>query len=209
MIFQIGKFYEHSAGMQMAIVGEVLTTMYGNTLIAECSNCGDFRPVGRDESATQNWSEITKGKWLRNFSRENNLPPSFPEKIMTLNTIQPSGHFYPSDLVQKKIDEMKEAGHSLLGVMGIPQYDPNVTYLDLEEVSHEIKNLRIVDDVLLGDIYILNTPKGKVLWDMMLETHVDFKCALLANMPQPAGEINVVSAIHFLGIHAVPREETT
>lgn len=52
MVFEKGKYYRHSAGAEMSIVGEVETTLYGNCLVAE--NAGkscktDLSPVGRDE----------------------------------------------------------------------------------------------------------------------------------------------------------------
>jgi hypothetical protein len=68
MKFEIGKFYKHTTGQQIAIVGEVETTMYGRCLVAECSDKADLLPVGADESHAENYSEITKEEWMMNFS---------------------------------------------------------------------------------------------------------------------------------------------
>lgn len=69
MKFEIGKFYEHTSGKQVAIVGKVKTTMWGETLVAENANESYLSPFGSDEAAAENWSEITKEEWMKNFSK--------------------------------------------------------------------------------------------------------------------------------------------
>lgn len=68
MVFEVGKFYRHTGGQELAILGELETTMYGKCLVAETNKSGNFMPVGRDESATQNYTEISKEEWMKNFS---------------------------------------------------------------------------------------------------------------------------------------------
>jgi hypothetical protein len=68
MQFEIGKYYTHPSGEQMSIVGEVETTLYGKCLIAESSGYADLKPVGKDESSAENWAEISKEEWMKNFS---------------------------------------------------------------------------------------------------------------------------------------------
>ncbi len=68
MVFETGKFYRHTTGQDLAILGELETTMYGKCLVAESNKSGDLIPVGSDESATQNYIEITKEEWMKNFS---------------------------------------------------------------------------------------------------------------------------------------------
>ncbi len=68
MIFEIGKFYRHTTGIFMAIVGEVNTTMWGSTLIGESTHDSyGLMPVGRDEASAVNWEEITKEEWMEQF----------------------------------------------------------------------------------------------------------------------------------------------
>lgn len=70
MVFEIGKKYRHTTGTEISVVGRLQTTMYGNTLIAECvKTFEDLITVGSDESATANWSEITDKEWMDNFSK--------------------------------------------------------------------------------------------------------------------------------------------
>ena len=68
MVFEVGKCYRHTTGEELQIVGQVDTTLYGNCLVAESSNSEDLKPVGKDESATDNWVEITQEEWMKNFS---------------------------------------------------------------------------------------------------------------------------------------------
>ena len=68
MVFEIGRFYRHTSGREMAILGEVETTMYRKCLVAESNRTGNLLPVGKDESAADNWREISKEEWMQNFS---------------------------------------------------------------------------------------------------------------------------------------------
>jgi len=68
MIFEIGKFYRHSTGKQIAVLGELETTLYGKTLIAE-TDSSHFISVGRDETSSENFHEISKDDWMKNFSK--------------------------------------------------------------------------------------------------------------------------------------------
>lgn len=68
MRFEIGKYYGHPTGEQISIVGEVNTTLYGTCLIAESNKTADLKPVGKDESNAENWVEINKDEWMKNFS---------------------------------------------------------------------------------------------------------------------------------------------
>lgn len=64
MKFEIGKVYRHAGlGGLMKIVGELETTMYGKCLVGERTDKSDLYPVGRDESAAENWVEATETEW--------------------------------------------------------------------------------------------------------------------------------------------------
>jgi len=68
MIFEIGKYYQHTTGIELSIIGELETTLWGKTLIAE-TNSSDFEAVGSDIYATTNYVEISKEEWMKNFSK--------------------------------------------------------------------------------------------------------------------------------------------
>ena len=67
MFFEIGKYYMHPGGEQLAIVGEVMTTLHGHCLVAESNRSHNLKPVGRDEGHAENWFEINLEEWMLNF----------------------------------------------------------------------------------------------------------------------------------------------
>ncbi len=69
MVFEVGKVYKHTTGIQIKILNEVDTTVHGKCLVAE-NVSGDLFPVGSDESNAANFTEITEAEWMNNFSKE-------------------------------------------------------------------------------------------------------------------------------------------
>ena len=90
MKFELGKYYEHGSGQQIAIIGTVKSTLYGWTLVAEENTswrmkqlqqnevgecvlakerckCG-LNCVTSDDLGEESWIEITEAKWLENFT---------------------------------------------------------------------------------------------------------------------------------------------
>ena len=69
MKFEVGKFYKHNTGICLSILCEAKTTLYGDTYIAEqaCGGSG-IVTVGKDQSCTANFHEISKEEWMENFS---------------------------------------------------------------------------------------------------------------------------------------------
>ncbi len=207
MGFQIGKYYEHTCGEMMSIVGEVQTTMYGKALVAECSKSSNLRPVGRDDDAMVNWTEVTKGKWLSNFSREENKPPKFTEDIIVLGVQQPNGIFYTEEACKNFITSLKESGEKLYGYFGLPELSDEKKFkVDMDLVSHEITNLRIEDDILLGDIKILDTPRGQSLWEYMQENEIVFHTQLHGNFAPVGMGLYQSTDLTIIGVHAVAAE---
>lgn len=70
MVFEIGKYYKHSGGGYLHILGEIKTTMWFDCFVAEEAGHGnsELKPVGKDETSAQNWSETTEADWKTNFS---------------------------------------------------------------------------------------------------------------------------------------------
>ena len=93
MVFEIGKYYEHSSGEQLYICGKVKSHLYGECLIAETGRnknkwpiqrkyismgkkvkplyidgiaSGYFKPVGTTIDNTQNYKEITEAEFMLN-----------------------------------------------------------------------------------------------------------------------------------------------
>lgn len=73
MKFEPGKYYKHTSGDTIATLDFLETTVWGRALIAErmFSDHYDLHAVGTsDDSYTQNWKEITKEEWMKNFSKD-------------------------------------------------------------------------------------------------------------------------------------------
>lgn len=71
MVFQIGKYYQHTTGLKMHIISAGLTTLRGWTLIAETDDIPRYEltTVGSDESSAVNFKEITEDVWMESFSK--------------------------------------------------------------------------------------------------------------------------------------------
>ena len=69
MQFEVGRFYKHSSGEMMAIVGAARTHVYGWVLIAERMRAGhyDISPISPSPDAGQNWNSIPESEWLACF----------------------------------------------------------------------------------------------------------------------------------------------
>lgn len=57
--FELGRYYEHTAGKRMRMVALAQTRMFGTCLLAECRGDGTIKPCGMDSDAAVNWKEIT------------------------------------------------------------------------------------------------------------------------------------------------------
>lgn len=69
MVFEIGKCYVHTTGMQMHIIGEVKTMMRGEGLLAETYGVDEeLMQVGTLPENAVNWQEISLEEWMSNFS---------------------------------------------------------------------------------------------------------------------------------------------
>lgn len=72
MRFEIGKCYRHTTGLEMKVIGELTTVMWGEpTLIAEQNapfRMTELVPIGRDESSAVNWVEISEDEFMKSYS---------------------------------------------------------------------------------------------------------------------------------------------
>jgi hypothetical protein len=68
MVFEEGKYYQHTSGHKLSILGRLPTTMWGSsTLIAEQDDA-TLLAVGDDVSSAVNYREITRDQWMESFS---------------------------------------------------------------------------------------------------------------------------------------------
>lgn len=67
-----------------------------------------------------------------------------------------NGRIYTKQTLEEMISRVNEHGSNLVGTIGVPKTE----IPELEEVSHVITNLRMEDNKVIGDIRILDTPRG-------------------------------------------------
>lgn len=67
MKFEAGKYYRHNSERDISIICEAETTVYGKALTAEESD-GSLTAVGREEWNAENYTEISREEWMKNFS---------------------------------------------------------------------------------------------------------------------------------------------
>ena len=82
MKFQEGKYYQHSGGGVIHIVGSLPTFFYGNGLVAEDEH-GGLRRVGNDEDNALNYHEVSG--WPRHAYAANSIPEPMERKTSSAN----------------------------------------------------------------------------------------------------------------------------
>lgn len=105
--------------------------------------------------------------------------------IATVDVPNKNGHIYTTESIQRVI---ANAPQPIYGTMGMPLGSP--TTIAMADVSHMVENLRINErGEFIGDITILNTPKGQMLKDIMSITPLDFRTCGVGDV-QPNGEVD-------------------
>ena len=113
------------------------------------------------------------------------------KQLMKLNYMNQNGRIYNSKLLQPLLNK------KYFGEISHPG-TPNV---DLSKISHEISNLRIEEDILYGDVNVLDTPQGKKLNKILSE--VIFRPRALGNI----NEQNVVENFELIAFDAIPKNQ--
>lgn len=68
MRFEIGKYYVHTGGRILHVIGAVKSTLYGWCLVGEFPDNADFQPLGvSDEYYAVGWTETTEEEWLKHY----------------------------------------------------------------------------------------------------------------------------------------------
>ena len=75
MKFEVGHFYMHDKGRQVAILDECNTYAWGKCYVVEEADKTGHSISIMDKNQcdeTANWVEISRNEWLRNFQRHDN-----------------------------------------------------------------------------------------------------------------------------------------
>lgn len=80
------------------------------------------------------------------------------------------GHIFTKAPFKQFIKDRKKSTTPLFGC--VEDRTDMSGYTNMANITHEVKNLRIVGNSLLGDIKILNTPLGRALGDALKGTDI-------------------------------------
>lgn len=97
-------------------------------------------------------------------------------RIMRADVPNGNGRVYPMSALEHCVERGKT--ETIFGTLGAPCKGA----VDLNEVSHVVRNLRIEDGYLIGDIEILQTEKGDILGQLLDAVQIDFRAAGTGNL---------------------------
>jgi hypothetical protein len=115
-------------------------------------------------------------------------------QLMRLNHLNKNGRIYTPESLEKFLEKGKE----YYGEIGYPQS----TIVDLGKVSHRVHDLRIEDDILVGEVEILSTPNGKTLKSILSE--VVFRPRGMGNVNEQSKQ---VEDFQLLSFDAIPKDQ--
>lgn len=105
--------------------------------------------------------------------------------IITLDTPTKNGRIYTKEVMEKAVNEYNKsiAERKALGEIYVKGSDRVYdTTVDLSNVSHIVDKLEIVDDKVIAEMTVLNTPRG----DDLIKLHNN---ELIAFRPRGTGEL--------------------
>lgn len=80
--------------------------------------------------------------------------------LIKFNAIGSNGCVYPKAVFEEALKECIEENNGV--IFGQTNQETNDT-LELGNISHKIDNIKIEDDYAIGDVTLLDTPKGKTM----------------------------------------------
>jgi hypothetical protein len=121
--------------------------------------------------------------------------------IFELNKPNLNGRIYTTECMTKAIDELD--GKPLSGCIGMVMGDVN-----LKDISHQVSNLHIEGDKVLGTLHILDTPNGIAL-RQRLEVDKDsiaYRSSGYGNIEQQEDGTYLVIDYHLTSINVVNKD---
>lgn len=108
-----------------------------------------------------------------------------------------NGRIYPTAVLEAAIRKFENKETPLFGELGFPRFPPfevqRFSEINLNRVSHLIKNIRMEKNILMGDVEILDNPMGAILAGSM---PVDFRIRCYADINKD-GVVNKCHIITF------------
>ena len=110
MIFEVGKSYEHTNGLKLRILADVITCAYGRVFIAE-DNYGRITPQGIGEESSLNYVECED--FMKTVeetgSYEAVVMPAAEQKEIDVSEMNPDAvEVKPDDVEDEKTEDSEE-----------------------------------------------------------------------------------------------------
>ena len=77
MVFEVGGYFEHSNGLKIHVLAELITDIWGKALIAECidedagvSFLNPIKNLDDSDRNAGNWSKISQEEWEAEFDEQ-------------------------------------------------------------------------------------------------------------------------------------------
>jgi hypothetical protein len=93
-------------------------------------------------------------------------------QVMTTDVYTANGHIYPKELMEQVIEKFNSRKQPMLCEIhptGLDDYT-----LPLEDISHQVTDMRLEGDKVFATIKVLDTPKGMVMKSLLSLEDADF-----------------------------------
>lgn len=115
--------------------------------------------------------------------------------LLKFGELSSNGTYYTKQAVKQFIKDRSKSSVPLFG--GVEDsVDTQNASISMNNISHEIKNLRIDDNMLKGDVRILDTMMGKALGDALLGNDIGIALRGYGDVGED-GKVNNLKVISF------------
>jgi len=134
---------------------------------------------------------------------------SLVAKILDVDQPTVNGNIYPHGVIERAIEKVND--RELLGGFANESMDSEETRdffsMSIQDVSHRVSNLRLVDGKLMGDVIVLDTPKGMLLQELInTKAEVSYGVCGAGDVSQPdENGIKTITNFSIAYINVVPK----
>lgn len=88
-------------------------------------------------------------------------------QIITTDVYTANGHIYPKEEMERAIKAFNERKNPMLCELNARVDNGYFAPIDISEVSHVVTDLRLEDDKVFATMKVLDTPKGKIMQQLL------------------------------------------
>jgi hypothetical protein len=88
-------------------------------------------------------------------------------EIITTDVYTQNGHIYPKAEMERVIKEFNEREQPMLCELDTRVVDDMFDRIDLQQVSHQVTDLRMEGDKVIATIKVLDTPHGLIMRQLL------------------------------------------